>query len=255
MDNSTYTIHAGDDVYGSDGEKVGSIIAVEQDYLVVEKGWFFPTDYYIPLNAVASYEEGRITLNVTRANALEQGWDVKPVLVSTGTTTTIAPDAATTDDGDASVMERATPAIGSDSMEAGITMTGDSLRLPLYEEEFTATRTARNVAGARIERVVTVEDQSLDLSAAEWRLKLVRRAPSHLGDPTGNAVVEEVFIDVPLALEALAVADGMHVGEELVITRELVQRTERVTEIVRREEVHVTETALGTLLDDAGGTG
>ena len=254
MDNRTYTIRDGDDVYGSDGEKVGSVVAVEQDFLVVEKGWFFPTDYYIPLNAVASYEEGRITLNVTKESALDQGWDAEPVLVNTGTTTSIATDAAATDDGDAIVLERATPPTGTGSLEAGITMTGVTLRLPLYEEELTATRTARNVAGARIERVVTVEDQSLDLSAAEWRLKLVRRAPSHLADPTGNAVVEEVFIDVPLALEALAVADGMHVGEELVITRELVQRTERVTEIVRREEVHVTETSPGTLLDDVSRT-
>lgn len=255
MENSTYTIRAGDDVYGSDGEKVGSVIAVEQDYLVVEKGWFFPTDYYIPLNAVASYEEGRITLNVTKANALEQGWDAEPVLVNTGTTSSVATDAAATDDGDAMAMERTTPAAGTNSLEAGITMTGDTLRLPLYAEELTATRSMRNVAGARIERVVTVEDQSLDLTAAEWRLKLVRRAPSHLADPTGNAVIEEVFIDVPLALEALAVADGMHVGEELVITRELVQRTERVTDMVRREEVHVTETSPGTLLDDVGRTG
>lgn len=254
MDNSTYTIHAGDDVYGSDGEKVGSVVEVERDYIVVEKGWFFPTDYYIPLHAVASYEEGRITLNVTKEDALDQGWEAEPVLVREGTTTSIAPDTSATDDRGALVMKTPTPVGGGNTADAGITMVGDSLRLPVYEEELTATRTMRNVAGRRIERVVAVEDQSLDLSAAEWRLKLVRRAPSHLVDPAGSAVVEEVFVDIPLALEALAVADGMRVGEELVITRELVQRTERVADIVRREEVHVIEASPGTVLDNVGRT-
>ena len=44
------------DVYGSDGEKVGSIVAVYPNYLVVEKGFFFPTDYYIPVSAVNATE-------------------------------------------------------------------------------------------------------------------------------------------------------------------------------------------------------
>jgi hypothetical protein len=32
------------DVYGADGSKLGSIIALAPDRIVVEKGFFFPTD-------------------------------------------------------------------------------------------------------------------------------------------------------------------------------------------------------------------
>ena len=41
-------INVGDDVYGSDGDKVGTVAEVQPSYIVVEKGFFFPTDYYIP---------------------------------------------------------------------------------------------------------------------------------------------------------------------------------------------------------------
>ncbi|CAA9569362.1 MAG: hypothetical protein AVDCRST_MAG59-3346, partial [uncultured Thermomicrobiales bacterium] len=72
------SISEGTDVYGSDGEKVGSIVAVRPNYLVVEKGFFFPTDYYIPVSSVSSVEEGRVHLAVTKDAALNQGWDAVP---------------------------------------------------------------------------------------------------------------------------------------------------------------------------------
>jgi hypothetical protein len=47
-------ITTGADVFGADGEKVGTVATVYPSYIVVEKGFFFPTDYYIPMSAVAS---------------------------------------------------------------------------------------------------------------------------------------------------------------------------------------------------------
>ncbi len=80
MSSSGYAnqINVGDDVYGSDGDKVGTVAEVQQDYIVVEKGFFFPTDYYIPMSAVASYDDGRVYLSVTKDQALNQGWGSEP---------------------------------------------------------------------------------------------------------------------------------------------------------------------------------
>jgi hypothetical protein len=92
------SISEGTDVYGSDGEKVGSIVAVRPNYLVVEKGFFFPTDYYIPVASVASVEEGRVHLAVTKDAALNQGWDAVPADYDSETvvtTTTTDASAAT----------------------------------------------------------------------------------------------------------------------------------------------------------------
>jgi hypothetical protein len=44
MSSSSYAsqISVGDEVYGSDGEKVGAVAEVESGYIVIEKGFFFP---------------------------------------------------------------------------------------------------------------------------------------------------------------------------------------------------------------------
>src|SRR5215211_4240734 len=85
-------INVGDDVYGSDGEKVGTVNEVQPSYIVVEKGFFFPTDYYIPMTAVASAGNGQVSLNVAKDAALNSGWDTVP---DTGTLLTGA-DVSTT---------------------------------------------------------------------------------------------------------------------------------------------------------------
>ena len=71
-------IQPGASVYGSDGEKLGALMEIGPDYLVVEKGLFFPTDYFVPNGAIASIEPDRVTLNLTREEALAQGWDRDP---------------------------------------------------------------------------------------------------------------------------------------------------------------------------------
>jgi hypothetical protein len=59
-------IMTGDEVYGSDGDKVGTVAEVQPGYLVVAKGFFFPTDYYIPMSAVTSTSDGQVYLNVAK---------------------------------------------------------------------------------------------------------------------------------------------------------------------------------------------
>jgi hypothetical protein len=74
-----WNIKEGTDVFGADGDKVGKIISFTDRYFVVEKGFFFPTDYYIPLSAIATADDDNIYLSVTKDEALNQGWDTQPV--------------------------------------------------------------------------------------------------------------------------------------------------------------------------------
>jgi hypothetical protein len=66
-------------VVGADGAKLGEVVAVYRDRLIVERGFFFPTDYYVPFDAVAAYERGTIYLALPRDEALNQGWQTPPV--------------------------------------------------------------------------------------------------------------------------------------------------------------------------------
>jgi hypothetical protein len=74
-----WNFREGDEVYGGDGGKVGKVVAVRPRYVVVEKGFFFPTDYYVPTSAISTYDGNRIYLTVTKDEALNQGWDQEPV--------------------------------------------------------------------------------------------------------------------------------------------------------------------------------
>src|SRR5919112_1468403 len=83
-----WTITEGTDVVDSSGDKVGKVTAVQNNYLVVEKGFFFPTDYYIPSSAIRTYDGDKVYLNVTKDEALNQGWDPQPTATTTTDTST-----------------------------------------------------------------------------------------------------------------------------------------------------------------------
>jgi uncharacterized protein (TIGR02271 family) len=231
-------VNEGDDVFGSDGDKVGSVIAVQNDYVVVEKGWFFPTDYYIPASAIASANDGQIYLNVTKDVALDQGWDTAPVATTDYETTAVASDIGV--NREPGYTETATTTV-SDT---------EALRVPVYEEELTATKTAREAGGVRIEKDVVSEEQVLDVPVTEERLKVVHRTVDRPVDATDTNAFEEMIVDVPVRTEEVELGKRVRVGEEVEIQKEEVQRTERVAGTVRREEVHVTEATDGTIIND-----
>src|SRR4051794_3301786 len=89
MRNTPYAqtqINIGAEVFGADGEKVGTIAAIYPAYLVVEKGFFFPTDYYIPWSAIASADPDQVYLTLSKEATLNRGWDVRPTDLETATT-------------------------------------------------------------------------------------------------------------------------------------------------------------------------
>ena len=79
-------VQPGAPVFGADGGKVGSVIEVHPEYVVVEKGTFFPTDYFIPFSAIARVDEGgEVRLNVGKDEALNQAWANPPDRLVEGT--------------------------------------------------------------------------------------------------------------------------------------------------------------------------
>jgi hypothetical protein len=77
-DDSRWTIEVGADVIGTCGHKVGEVVAVRDDHVVVEKGFFMPTDFYVPKSAIQKNDDHGLYLNVTKDEALHEGWDVDP---------------------------------------------------------------------------------------------------------------------------------------------------------------------------------
>src|SRR5215204_7494450 len=125
-------IMTGDEVIGSDGDKVGTVAEVQPNYIVVEKGFFFPTDYYIPMSAISSVAGGQVVLNVAKDAALQSGWDTVPDVVPMGATET----ETLYTDVDRSTIDQT---VDVDRLTTARVSEDDEIRIPVMEEELTAT--------------------------------------------------------------------------------------------------------------------
>jgi uncharacterized protein (TIGR02271 family) len=238
---TTTNIINGAEVFGADGEKLGTVAAVYPGYIVVEKGFFFPTDYYIPMSAVASYDNDQVYLNLAKDAALNSGWDAQPTDLETATYDT-AMATGTTD-----IRED----FGAGTARVA---TDEEIRIPVMEEELTATVREQEAGAVRIEKDVIAEERTLDVPVTEERVRVERRVVDRPVTAADADAFEETVIDVPLRRETVDVQKQARVAEEVVVGKEAVQRTERVSDTVRKEEVFVDEDA--TLIDDReGGTG
>ena len=70
-------IPRGAEVTDSAGERMGAVIAASPDYIVVEQGFFFSTDFYIPRSVIEKIEDAIVHLRITKQDALTAGWSVE----------------------------------------------------------------------------------------------------------------------------------------------------------------------------------
>ena len=216
----------GAEVFGADGEKVGNVAAVYPTYIVVEKGFFFPTDYYIPRSAIASYDGDQIFLTVAKDAALQSGWDAQPADLE-------------------SVTGGASAGVGAyraaDRIAATQVAGEEEIRIPVVEEELTATVRQQEAGAVRVEKDVVTEERTLEVPVTEERLRVERRVVDRPATAADAAGFEDTVIEVPLRKETVDVAKVARVTEEVVLSKEAVQHTERVSDTVRKEEVFIDE--------------
>jgi uncharacterized protein (TIGR02271 family) len=100
-----------------------------------------------------------------------------------------------------------------------------------------------------IEKDVVEEEPTLEVPVTEVRVRVERRVVDRLVSTADVGAFEETVIDVRLRTEMVDVQKQARVAEEVVISQEATQRTECVSDTVRREEVFVDEDA--TLIDES----
>ena len=166
----TMPIAIGDEVFGSEGAKVGAVADVRDGYIVVEKGFFFPADYAIPHAAIAQAGDGTVILNVSRETALTSDWPTVPE----------APAATGIMTGDHGwdLASEVTAVERSLAQDVGSPTAG----------------TPHHAAAAT----------NTDEIAAEEPLRVRRRIVDRPDPATGAEVREEIVIEVPLTAEQVA---------------------------------------------------
>lgn len=231
MDTTTsqYQFREGDDVLGSDGEKVGSVHSIGSNYLVVEKGFFFPTDYYVPFSAVSTYDEadGKVFLNVTKDDALSSGWDADPGMG--GSADTLNAGSMTTD---ATSVFGSAAGTGQTAMaDSYTTVTTDAERIDADYNDDMATR-----------RGALSDDATSTMAAVDTNLTdttILGNVDYSTSERT-NLTQDEDHIVVPVHEEELVATKREREAGEVTITKNIVEDQRTLEVPITEERVQVT---------------
>jgi uncharacterized protein (TIGR02271 family) len=244
MDTTNATqIQTGWDVYGSDGEKIGSVAGVSNDHFIIEKGFIFTTDLYVPLSAVASVNDDEVELIYTKEQVENQDWSSAPMggdAYASGTTVDTYDSTATGDTYDSTGTADTYQSTGTADTYDG---DRDDSTLERREERLTVDRQAEQAGTVHVGKHVEEEVQSVDVPVTREEVTLERRSVDR--PATGEAFTED-SIDVPVYEERVDVNKETRVVEELDVDKTAYTDTERVQETVRREEFDIDDSTTGT---------
>lgn len=240
--NQEFRLQDGMDVVSSDGDKVGEVSEISTTYFAIQQGFFFPKTYYVPASAIASVDD-KVHLNVSKEEAMNQdpSWDQRPDdTMDAGAATW--PTAGETP---ASGLERDPEPFEHDQDSPRTHVNeDDDLRIDVAEEELVARRREVDRGGVLINKDVVEEEQSIDVPVTEERVEVTRHAVDRDAAP-GDTAFQEDTIEVPVHGEEIEVSKEARVVEEIEVDKVAEQRTEHVSDTVRREEVNVDGEQVG----------
>ena len=231
-------VRPGMTVNGADGGKLGKVVVAGADHFIVEKGLFFPTDYYVPRAAIAGIEDDQIHLTVTKDEALTWGWDEPP---TEGYSAEYAASQTPAMPAGDAVAESEAVAVDDDRAAVNVVEKLGTVTVPVHEEELRPVTHERELGAVRVEKVVVDETRTVDVPIAEERVRIrqVDAAPGMTPEPDA---FEPATIRIPVRGEEVA---DLHKQTRVVgaveIEKERVERVERVEGTVRHEEVRVEE--------------
>jgi hypothetical protein len=80
-------------VYDVNGEKVGKVIfsAMRDGYFVVEQGWLFSHQYFLPPTAIQARTAEGITLRLSKEDLKEEQWKQPPIRTSPAPADSVMP--------------------------------------------------------------------------------------------------------------------------------------------------------------------
>lgn len=225
-------IKPGLDLYASDGERIGHIDEMAPEYLVVSDTWISGDQVYISRSHVDRQDDDRVYLGVPK-DQVEQLASTQPMGAGGQTSGTW--------DAGRDVSTGQSDIGWSDRSTTDRDLTGGTERIPVHEEELTAQKTAREAGAVRVNKDVIEEERSIDVPVTREEVQVNRRAVDRDARVDDNAFSDRDSIRVPVVEEEVQVSKQPRVVEEIEISKQRVQGTERVADTVRREEVNVEQ--------------
>lgn len=238
MDRDLRAIEPGTNVYSSDDEAVGDVEEVGTNYLLVRKGLFFVKERYIPFDAVSRVAADGVYLNVAKEQLDAMTWDEPPV------ETTIRQTAGTTLDTDVTVaaVDRSETVTERDEVDATIPVVEEELHIGKREVEGGGVRVTTHMEEVPVSEQVTLRDETVAVD---------RRVVDRPVTDADLAAMTNETIEVHETDEEAVVAKQARVVEEVVVRKDVGERTETVQDTVRRTQVDVEQLSGQTTTSDS----
>ncbi len=243
MNRDVQGLQPGTNVYGSDNAKVGDVAEVGANYVLVQKGWLFVKDRYIPFSAISRVDTDGVYLNVASDQIDSLGWDQVPAeetATFAGSSSTGLADTtryadvsttATTSSADVSTSQRSTATTGAGN-EAKIPIIEEDLRVGTREVEGGGVRVTTRVEEVPVNEQVTLREETVDVH---------RRAVNRDVTDADLSNLQQGSFEVRERDEQAIVDKQARVVEEVVINKQVEDRTETIQDTVRRTDVDVQQ--------------
>jgi stress response protein YsnF len=266
MIRNFHQIQAGWNVYGSDDGKVGDVAEVASNYILVQKGWLFPRDIYVPFSAIASVEDDSIYLFVTKDQVTSMDWDTIPTEdVTTGYSTmsdvadqtvvsttadhdysastiardgTSTPSFRTTGSTDASNPADTYLTAGDEDLRDRTT---EEFRIPVIEEDIRIGKRAIESGGIQVTQHVEERPVNEQVTLRDETVHVERRAVDRPVSDADLAAVRGGVIEAREYHEEAVIEKQARIVEEVVVNKDVDERIERVQDTVHRTDVQVEE--------------
>jgi len=219
MRSNMNEITKGAEVYDANDEKVGKVVEVGRNSFKVEKGFIFHKDMHLPMSAVARMHDHHVHLNVTKDQAMTMGAEQLPA--------------------------EGHEWYGMNTRETGRTadragQAGETMRVPVIEEELKAGVREKQGGMARVTKSVVEEQKSIDVPVQREEVYVTERKVDRAATKEDLAMMDR-DIEIPLKQQEVVTSKEAVVTGEVNVRKEVTRDTERVTDTVRREEVHVED--------------
>lgn len=234
----TWEIDNGWDVVTSDGEKLGDVDEVHPHYLVVSKGWLFPTERYVPVSTITDVSDNKVYINVSKAEVDSQGWDTIPDMADT--TSTSGHTDRTEMMSTTGYTDRTNLTDRADMTDRSTTRGTDNIDVPVVEEELDVRKRQVEGGAVRVRKEVVETEKQVSVPVREERIRVERQPVTDqtVDDLDGHTFQEE-DIEIPLRSEEIEVTKRPVVRERVQISKDVVEHEEQASGTVRREEVRV----------------
>lgn len=216
-------LSSGMTVRSADGDKLGKIIAIDEQGIQVEKGIFFPKEYLASFDQLDQVANNELYLK-WGTNMVEQQYDS---FYGTGSYQKETEDES----------------LWSDyNLKSRFSSKDSDQKIPVREEQLHVDRKGMQETGrVRIYKTVKTEDQHFTVPVTREEVHIERVSGSDISATANdsNMDLEEDEVTIPIHEEKVEVTKRPKVREEIRVTKTSKQVDQEVGGTVRKEEARI----------------